>query len=88
MKVIGSMLRRWSGIVNRRTAAYQPLSFAAFAGCLASLRIDEMHRPARKAGNAHKDIVRFFRFAVVCSESLHSETSIRAAEDEWPHSAS
>jgi hypothetical protein len=80
-----SVLRRSSGAVNLATAVYQLLSFAAFACCLAGLRIDEMRRSARKAGNAYKDIVGFFGFAVALREPLHLEARIWTAEDEWRH---
>jgi hypothetical protein len=64
------------------------LSFAAFAGCLTGLWIDEMHRSASKAGNAHEDFVGLLGFAVIPSEPLHLEARIWAAEDEWRHSGS
>jgi hypothetical protein len=47
-----------------------------------------MHFSARKAGEAYKDIVAgSFGFIIVWSKTLHSESRIRAAEDEWRHSA-
>ncbi len=61
--------------------------FAIFAGRLACIRVDEMHRSARKAGDAYKDIAAPFGLIIVGCRALHMEARIWAAVDEWRHSS-
>jgi hypothetical protein len=56
----------------------------AFADSPACFRIDEMHQAARKARGAHKDIAACPRFQVR-SPTLHAETCVGTAVDEWRH---
>jgi len=60
--------------------------FAAFAGRLACVRIDQMQPPARKAGDALIDIAGPLGLVLVRSPTLHAEACVRAAVDEWRHS--
>ena len=60
--------------------------FAAFAGRLACVRIDQMQPPARKAGDALIAIAGALGLVLVRSPTLHAEACVRAAVDEWRRS--